>query len=168
MSKKQIGYDETKRMLNILRKFDNSTSGKSKSLREQQENPTSNPPKDDIVVINDVDVKVLTSDSMGMGLSEDQKNSISNIIDLFRQQVSDLVEFEPGMTINQSQIRLDGVIPNLDFRFTLVAGDETGLYIISNMTKVTPELIDLLSKFNRYYQTYIDGMNDLITQRKNN
>jgi len=166
---KHIGYDETKKMLNTLRKLSENLKS-THTIREQQEiNPdaTQNM-KNDLIVINDVDVKMISSDNMDMKLSDEQKTSISNIIDAFRQQVSQLVEFDPGMSITTDQVRLDGKITDLDFRFTLVAGKEAGLYIVSDMTEVTSELIDILSKFNKFYQSYIEPMNKLITDRKNN
>lgn len=164
-----IGYDETKKMLNTLRKLSENVKS-TQTIREQQEmNPevTQNK-KNDLVVINDVEVKLLSADNMDMTLTEEQKTAISNIIDAFRQQVSELVDFDPGMTVDTEQIRLDGIISDFDFRFTLVAGKDTGLYVICDMTEITPELIDILTKFNKFYQSYIDAMNNLITQRKNN
>lgn len=164
MNKKYIfEYDQTKKMLNTLRKLNENKTTTTKTLTEQEEDL-----KNDVLVINDVDVKMLFSDDMDREMDEDDKNAISNIIDLFKQQVTDLVEFEPGMTITPEQIRLDGVIQNLDFKFTLVAGNEMGLYINCEMTKVSQELIDILGKFNRFFQTYVDGMNNIITKRKNN
>ena len=166
---KSIGYDDTKKMLNTLRKL-NENIKSTQTIREQQEvNPevTQNM-KNDLVVINDVEVKMSSSDNMDMKLTDEQKTSISNIIDAFRQQVSELVDFEPGMTVGMDQVRLDGEISDFDFRFTLVAGKDAGLYVVCEMTEVTPELIDILTKFNKFYQSYTDAMNNLIVQRKNN
>lgn len=166
---KSIGYDETKKMLNTLRKLSENIKS-THTIREQQEvNPeaTQNM-KNDFIVINDVDVKLLSSDNMDMKLTDEQKTSISNIIDTFRQQVSELVEFDPGMSITMDQIRLDGTISDFDFRFTLVAGKDNGLYVVCDMTEITPELIDVFTKFNKFYQSYTDAMNNLIVQRKNN
>ena len=103
-----------------------------------------------------------------MKLTDEQKTSISNMIDSFKQQVTNLVDFTPGLTINTEQIRLDGHVTDLDFKFTLVSGQESGLYIISNMTLVNQNLIDSLGKFNKFYLTYVDLMNKLIDERKNN
>jgi hypothetical protein len=174
MIKKTIGYDETKKMLNTLRNLNESKS-KQNTLREQsevnnqgEEQNTSQNIKNDILVINDVEVKLLSSDSMDMQLTDEQKNSISNTIDGFKQQVTNLVDLTPGLTINTNQIRLDGHVTELDFKFTLVAGEESGLYLISNMTEVNQQLLDLMTKLNKFYQTFIDSMNKLIDERKNN
>lgn len=174
MSKKIIGYDETKKMLKTIRSL-NESKNVLHTIKEQSEfrnqtpeNTTTQNIKNDIIVINDVDVKLLSTDSMDMELSEEQKNSISNLVDSFKQQVTNLVDLKPGITINTNQIRLDGTVNNLDLKFTLVAGDEAGFYLISDMTLVNQETIELLNKFTKFYQTYVDIMNKLIDERKNN
>jgi len=166
-----FGYDQTKRMLNVLRTYQNKHENKQ-SIREQNEtnqNPeaTKNT-KNDITVINGVDVNITSTDDMDLNLSEEQKVEISKIIDNFKQQVSNLVEFEPGLTISTEQIRLDGKITDLDFNFTLVAGKDTGLYVTCGMTEINDELIETFTKFNSFYQSYVDAMNNIITDRKNN
>jgi len=170
-----IGYDETKKMLNKLRQF-NEYKNYSKTIREQIEDQNSEEEiqkssenvKNDIIVINNVDVKLLSSDDMDMNLTEEQKISISNMIDSFKQQVTNLVDFKPGITINPNQIRMDGQVKDLDFKFTIVAGEESGLYLVSDMTQVTPQYIDVIGKFNKFYQTYISLMNKIIDERNNN
>ena len=62
-------------MLNTLRKL-NETKSSFNTLREQEE-PTS----DDITVINDVDIKLVSSDTVDLELTEEQKNAISGLID---------------------------------------------------------------------------------------
>ena len=168
--KQQIGYDDTKRMLNILRKLNESKST-SNVLKEQEEIPQEKSQenlKNDITVINDTDVKLQSGDGADLKLTDEQKKSISEIIDSFRQTVSNLAEFEPGISINPEQIRMDGNLPEIDTSFTIVAGQNTGLYTTSQMTKITQDVIDMYGKLNKFYQIYIDAMNPIITQRKNN
>jgi hypothetical protein len=177
MSKSRIGYDETKKMLNKLRQL-NEYNRPSKTLREQSEPQDTNGDtlsqkstdnvKNDIMVINGVDIKMLSPDQMDLKLTEEQKTSISNLIDSFKQQVTNLVDFKPGITMNQNQIRMDGSITDFDFKFTIAAGDDHGLYVNSNMTEVNQQLIDILTKLNKFFQIYTDSMNKIIDERKNN
>jgi len=103
-------YDQTKKMLNTLRRINESNKIYGNILREdEQEIPTvdnNTDTQDDITVINDVDVKIVSSDEIDMKISEEDKTSISGLIDNFKSQVSNLVEFDPGLTITQEQIRL--------------------------------------------------------------
>ena len=126
MQKKQtVGYDETKKMLNTLRKL-NESSFQKKPLVEQvgttapsQEQRNTNDVSDftnenpkaemkinnDITVINNVDVKLLSTDKMDMTLTDEQKTAVSGIIDNFKSQVSQIVTFEPG--IDRKSTRLN-------------------------------------------------------------
>ena len=161
------GYDETKKMLNTLRKLNESIST-SKILREQEEPTQSSNLQNDILVINDVEVKLMSSDTIDMKLMDDQKNSISNIIDGFRQQVSQIVEFEPGITISPNQIRMDGVLTDEDVSFVFIAGEEGGLYLNADMLKVEQDVMTILDKLSKFEPTFKSAMEPLITQRNNN
>jgi hypothetical protein len=163
---KNIGYDETKKMLNTLRKL-NESKQTSSNLREQDENAQKNI-KNDITVINDVDVKMLSSDQNDMHLSDEQKTTVSQLIDNFRQQVSQIVQFTPGMTINERQIRLDGTLTDKDISFVFIAGEENGLYINADMLKIEQDVIDIVSKLLKFEMVYKTAMEPLITQRQTN
>ena len=163
-------YDFTKGMLNKLRSLNESRTS-IKTLSEQTEpiNPEVNQEvKDDITVINDVDVKLLSSDEADMKLTEEQQNAISGLIDNFRQQVSQIVEFDPGMTINSNQIRLDGSLTDEDISFVLIAGEESGVYVNADMLKVEPEILTVLDKLVKFGETFKTSLEPMITQRDNN
>ena len=161
-----IGYDETKKMLNTLRKLTESTRN-IKPLTEQDISNTSDV-KDDVDVINDVDVKILSSDNADMKLTDEQKNAISGLIDSFREQVSQLANLEPGLTINMNQIRLDGSIPDIDFNFVLITGEESGFYINADMLKIEDEVLQTVEKLSKFQQVFEDTLNPLTRERSNN
>ena len=165
-NKKNVGYDETKQMLNKLRKLNESIRN-IKTIKEE-ENPITDKMDDDIDVINDVDVKILSNDNMDMKLTDDQKNSISGLIDSFREQVSQLANLEPGLTINMNQVRLDGSIPNIDMNFVLITGEESGIYINADMMKVEDETLLTIEKLNKFQLIFEDTFNPIIRQRNNN
>ncbi len=167
-----IGYDDTKKMLNTLRKLNESKTSMN-VLNEQEEVPqqqtqvTQNQ-NSDFVIINDVEVKMLSTDEMDMKLQEDQKESISGLIDNFRQQVSQIAEFDPGMTINQNQIRLDGTLTDEDISFVFIAGEESGVYINADMLKLETQTGLMLEKLAKFEETFKTAMEPLITKRNNN
>jgi methylthioribose-1-phosphate isomerase len=179
MQKNQTtGYDATKKMLNTLRKLNESRSTSYNLIKEndeftQQPEPqdTENPQEDmmdDITVVNDVDVKLMSGEDMDLKLMDDQKSAISNIIDNFRQQVSQIVDLEPGFTVTPTQIRLDGVLTDQDIKFVLIAGDESGVYIIADMLKLENEVGMMLEKLAKFDDTFKSAMEPIITQRDNN
>jgi len=173
MQNKQIlNYDHTKKMLNTLRKLNENKRTVGNILKEDdQETPTigdNTDIKDDITVINDVDVKIISSDEMDMKISEEDKTSISGLIDNFKSQVSNLVDFEPGITITKEQIRLDGSITDQDINFVFIAGEENGVYINADMLKLETDVIDMITKLEKFNETFSTTMNEIITKRKNN
>ena len=177
-----IGYDETKKMLDTLRKLNESKSSfktineASQEQRISNDTPMSKPlenrsyddVEDDVTVINDVEVNILSSDSDDMKIDEEQKTAISQMIDNFKQQVSQIVDFDPGMTINENQIRLDGTITDEDISFVFIAGQEGGLYINSDMLKMENEVMVMLDKLLKFEETFKTAMEPLISQRNNN
>ena len=165
------GYDDTKKMLNTLRKLNENRTFSNNILREEietQQPQNQEPQEKDFTVINDVEVKLLSSDPSDMNLLDDQKTAISTLIDNFRQQVDQIVEFKPGMSINPDQVRLDGTLTNEDISFVFIAGKESGVYINADMLKLEQNTATALEKLVKFQDTFETSMEPLITQRDNN
>jgi hypothetical protein len=160
-------------MLNTLRNLNYSRTS-LKTLKEELEPQTDETMSDtekvmdDVLVVNDVEVKLLSSDSEDMEIKDEQKNAISELIDNFRQQVSQIVDFEPGFTVTEKQIRLDGTLTNEDIDFVLIAGEEDGLYLNSEMLKIEEDTVIAIQKLVKFQETFKTSMEPLITQRSNN
>lgn len=169
-------FNVTRKMLKTIRSLTESKSSKTVITEEDNQdiygnlsrNKTQENMKDDVAVINDVDIKLLSSDQNDMTLDDKQKEAISTIIDNFRQQVSQIVDFQPGFTISMNQIRLDGVLTDEDLSFVLIAGEEDGVYINAEMLKLEQSIGDVLEKLVKFQETFITSMEPLITQRSNN
>ena len=165
-------YDVTKNMLKTIRTITESKTSK-KSINEQVEGQTpeqasSQESKNDITVINNVDVKLNSVDKLDLKINDQDKNAISQLIDGFSQQVSQIVEFEPGMTINQDQIRLDGYLPDEDVHFVFIAGKEAGIYINAEMLKLEQNVATVLEKLAKFEEIFKTSMEPLLKERNNN
>jgi hypothetical protein len=166
-------YDVTKNMLKTIRTITESKQS-TKTLQEQLEmgnlpsDIASQEQKNDVTVINDVDVKLLSNDSNDMQVTDSQKTAISQLIDGFRQQVSQIAEFNPGFTLNTDQIRLDGSLPDEDISFVFIAGKEGGIYINADMLKLEQPVATMLEKLAKFEETFRTAMEPLITERNNN
>jgi hypothetical protein len=178
MQKKQPSmYDQTKKMLNTLRNL-NESKFSSRTLSEQVETQSQPPMGDeentsqqqgkDFVVINDVEVKMLSSDESDLELTDEQKETISGLIDNFKQQVSQIVEFTPGMTINPNQIRLDGKLTDEDVNFVLIAGEDSGTFINAEMLKLENNVGMVLEKLVKFEEIFKSSLEPLIQNRNNN
>ena len=160
-------YDLDKKMLNMMRRLNESTSS-NKILREQEETQPEQSMKDDVLVVNDVDVKMNSTDDADMKLMDEQKKEISGLIDNFRQQVSQIVNFEPGFSIFPDQIRLDGTLTDEDIKFVFIAGKDGGAYINAEMLKLEQNVANMLEKLAKFNEVFKSAMEPIISQRNNN
>jgi len=171
--KTKTEYDVTKSMLKTIRTLTESkTSNRSINEVEEFESPLSDEAskeqKNDITVINNVDVKLLSTDQTDMELNDNQKTTISTLIDNFKQQVSQIAEFDPGITMNQDQIRMDGSLPDEDINFVFIAGVDSGIYINADMLKLEQNVATALEKLAKFNETFKTSLEPLINQRDNN
>lgn len=156
-------HEQMKGMLNTLRKINESTFSK-KSLIEQEEDVTNK----NVTVINDVEVKLISSDNVDLEVTEEQKNIISGVIDNFRAQVNELSEFKPGFSVNPNMVRLDGTIPDIGISFVLIAGENKGCYINAEMLKLTEDVYVTIERLFKFDETFSTSFNEMISDRKLN
>jgi hypothetical protein len=167
-------YDQIKGMLNTMRNLKESkTNLKTNILLEQgsknsdnEIDPESNTEKfDNIEIINKVEIKIMSTDKNEVKIQEDEKKSISDMIDTFRTQVYQLVDLNPGLTIDSNQIRLDGSIEDLDLNFVYIVGDDSGLYINSEMLQIEDETIKMLEKLFDFVETFNLTIEPILSRR---
>lgn len=157
-------YDLTKKMLSTIRNrmtIAENTITKS-YLTEQEVQPS----QDEVSNINDVDVRIISDDS-SFQVEETTKTELSGLIDSFRDQVSQIALLTPGLTIKEDQIRLDGTLEDYDLKFVYIGGNDTGLYISSEMSKMDEESFGFISKLYKFEQTFKDTVEPLIRERRN-
>ncbi len=179
MSNRKNQYDEIKGMLNILRKINSPSNG---SLREQVEVPVqqqSVQPQqpapqnggqegEDFTVINGVEVEIHSEDNQDLTVNDNEKGLISKLIDGFKAEVSELVEFGK-LNIYSDSAKLDGKITGKNIEFTLSTGDDNGVYLSNaSMLKIDDETMEMLEKLKAFEDKFIGSINDLIVNRKDN
>jgi len=176
-TKKQTAYDEIKGMLSTMRTLNESKVSKTTSILTEDVAPTepgddiptpesSQEKYDNVEVVNEVEVKLISTDQEDVKLKDNEKGSISQLIDSFRQQVAQLADLNPGFTIDESQIRLDGTIPDLDVNFVMIAGEDGGLYINSDMLSIEDETLVILEKLSKFKPTFITAMEPILRDRR--
>lgn len=158
-------YDQTRSMISTIRKLNESIKNNGKLIREQEEQQNTDL-KDDFIIINDVEVKMLSTDEVDLELSNETKEMISNIINSFRQQVSEIATLEPGMVMSKEQIRLDGNIDGSGF--ILIAGKDSGVYLNADMLMVTEEVFNFIDKLVKFHNGYEAALLPLIRERQYN
>jgi len=160
LHKQNPGYDLTKKMLNTMRNLNENV--KSKSILKEEDEKLFN------LVLNDnVEVKIHSTDQEDLSLSDEEKASLNQLVQNFKSQVSELVNFEEGFNIYVDSVRLDGTIEN-DLSFVFIAGNERGLYLNANMLKIEAETVETINKLEKFQHTFEDVVMEIMNNRKNN
>lgn len=121
--------------------------------------------QEDIAVINDVEIEIHSEDPEDLGLSDEEKKQISQLIDDFRTEVSEMVEFDK-LHIYDESAKLDGKISDIDLTFTISTGDDTGLYLSNvSMLKIDDESLDMINKLRAFTPKFSNTINDLLVNR---
>lgn len=183
-------YDEIKGLLNKIRRIQESVKQNDYGIiREQNmvkydsdepEVPTHDgqvpPPtaapseepsqeQEDIAVINDVEIQIHSEDPEDLELSEEEKKQISQLIDDFRTEVSEITEFDKFHIYNDSA-KLDGKISDIDLSFTISTGDDTGLYISNpSMLKIDDAALNMINKLRGFAVKFSNTINELLATR---
>lgn len=175
MNNNKNGYDEIKNMLKTLRNLNETKLYKKPLINEEDENvnketmgsdvTADKEQFDNIEVINDVEIKIISTDQEDVKLSESEKSSITQLIDLFRQQVSQIADLDPGFTIGENQIRLDGTLTETEISFVFIGGDDAGLYINSDMLEIDEKTTQMLDKLFKFKTTFTTSIEPLIKNR---
>jgi hypothetical protein len=136
----------------------------------EQPAPTSTPIEDDRVegddfaVINNLEVSFQGSnDPQDMVLKDDEKGKISQLVDDFRKEVSEMGEFSK-LILSPGEATLSGIIPDLNLPFTYSAGDHPGLTL--GQITYTDEVNEIVTKLQQFKDKYINTLNDLLLSRR--
>ena len=165
-------YDQIKGMINKIRSLEKKSNINLREQVEQQpiNNTSSNENNNstDINVINNVELEIHSEDSMDLKLSDDEKNKISQLIDEFRQEISEIAELNK-IDLYDNSCKLNGTITNLSINFVFSAGDDEGLYLNNtNMLKIDQTTLDIINKMKIFQDKYKTVVNELIINRKQN
>jgi hypothetical protein len=171
--KTKTDYDVTKNMLKTIRtitesKASNRTLNEAVGFQSPEVDKSDENLKNDVMVVNDVEIKMNSSDEADLTLQDSEKTAISQLIDNFKQQVSQIADFTPGITIAPDQVRLDGSLTDQDISFVFIAGKESGAYINADMLKLEQDVANELEKLAKFQETFETAMNPLIQERKTN
>lgn len=121
--------------------------------------------QEDIAVINDVEIEIHSEDPEDLALSDEEKKQISQLIDDFRTEVSELVEFDK-LHIYDDSAKLDGKLTDIDLAFTISTGDDTGLYLSNpSMLKIEDESLNMINKLRAFTPKFSNTINDLLVNR---
>jgi len=173
-------YDEIKGFLNKIRRIQTTVNNygliKEQNEIENDQNVLTNqdtdyddnsqPEKEDIAVVNDVEIKIHSEDPEDLELQDIEKQKISQLIDDFRKEVSEITEFGT-LHVYPNNAKLDGRISDFDLSFMLSTGDDRGLYISNpSMIKIDDDTINMVNKLRTFEPKFVNSINDLLVSRR--
>jgi hypothetical protein len=121
-----------------------------------------------MLVINNVEVEIHSEDNQDLTIKDNEKGIISQLIDDFKKEVSELVDFGK-LQVYSDSAKLDGKITQKGIEFTLSTGDDNGIYLSNaSMLKIDDETMEYLEKLKSFEEKFSGSINDLIVNRKNN
>lgn len=168
-------YDDTKKMLNTLRgltskgnALNEQFAGESGISDEEEVNQSAEKTESDVDNVNGVDVNLVSSDDEDLKLTDQQRTEIANLIDSFREQVSQTANLEPGFTFVSGQGRLDGVVQEFNLKFVFIAGQDAGVYINSQMLKLENDTVATIEKLVRFQEQFVASIDTMLRERANN
>jgi hypothetical protein len=165
-------YDDMKRMLDITRLFNPTTT----FLSEQNQF--------DIDIDKDIDVgkerekektKQYTISSgklvihaereSDLNLTGEEKNSYQETMDDFIEQVSDLVDYRP-LQLYKNNVEWGGrlIKEDLDFFFSL--GESNGVFVSGNMVRVDNDFVETIEKLRSFYEIFSAKWAKVLANRK--
>ena len=100
-----------------------------------------------------------------LDITTDDKIAFQETMDEFVEEVSDLVDFNE-LNVYENNVDWSGKIIDEDLEFTFTIGENSGIYINSQMVKVDQEFLDLLNKLQQYYQKFKSKWSRILASRK--
>jgi hypothetical protein len=173
-------YDDNKRMLNIVRNIQENQKKKIqesyiKILKEQREpiedqpiGKTDSKEKKNVENINGVDVYIDSTDDMDLEINPDEKSKISQLIDDFKKDVSELNDLM-RITIQPNSFKFEGKIITNNLEFVFSAGADSGLDLTNaTMLKIDDNVLEMINKLKLFLNKFNSVAEELLSYRNEN
>jgi len=98
-------------------------------------------------------------------LTTEEKLVFQQTMDDFVSDVSDLVNFEP-LNIYKDNVDWSGKVVDFDTDFYFTIGENNGIYITNEMTKIDENYLDFIEKLKTYYEKFKSKWAPVIASRK--
>lgn len=148
----------------------NSMKNSIQNYWDKNPNPANNQKseKNDLTVINNVEIVINSTDEADLTLNDDEKGKISQMIDDFRSEVSEITDFGK-LNIYDGSAKLDGNVKEVNLGFTLSAGDDNGLFLSnSSMLQINDTTLQYIDKLKKFQIKFNDIMDEIISNRQQN
>jgi hypothetical protein len=98
-------------------------------------------------------------------LTDDVRSIFEQSCDEFKQQVSDLVDFNT-LQVNDNDVEWSGRLTKFDVEFFYYLGNDNGVYLKGDKIKVDEELTTLLGQLTQFYKIFSQKWSSVATSRQ--
>lgn len=104
-------------------------------------------------------------DRSDLDITTDEKIAFQETMDEFVDEVSDLVDFYT-LNVYENNVDWSGKIIDEDIDFTFTIGEDSGIYIDGEMTKVDEDFLNTINKLQQFYQKFKSKWGKVLANRK--
>lgn len=104
-------------------------------------------------------------DKKDLELTTDEKIAFQETMEEFVNEVSDLVEFNP-LNVYSNNVEWSGKLIDFDLDFIFSIGEDSGIYIDGEMTKIDDEFEEMIKKIKTYYQKFKSKWSKVLGMRR--
>jgi len=104
-------------------------------------------------------------DKADLQLTYDEKTAFQETMDEFRQDVSELVDFNK-LNLYEDNVEWSGSIPEMELEFFFSVNETDGLYLKGDMVKVDEDYVEMIGKLKKFYEKFKERWSRIIASRK--
>jgi hypothetical protein len=110
-------------------------------------------------------ISIHGKDKANLQLTYDEKTAFQETMDEFRQEVSELVDFNK-LNVYEDNVEWSGKIPELELEFFFSVNESDGLYVKSDMIQINQDYLEMIEKLKGYYEKFKERWSRIIASRK--
>lgn len=110
-------------------------------------------------------ISIHGKDKADLQLTYDEKTAFQETMDEFREEVSELVDFNK-LNVYDDNVEWSGKIPEMELEFFFSVNETDGLYLKGDMMKIDDDYLELVEKLKTFYQKFKERWSRIIASRK--
>lgn len=110
-------------------------------------------------------ISIHGKDKANLQLTYDEKTAFQETMDEFRQEVSELVDFNK-LNVYEDNVEWSGEIPEMELEFFFSVSENDGLYIKGEMIQINDDYLELVEKLKSFYEKFKERWSRIIASRK--
>jgi hypothetical protein len=158
-------FDHMKKMLKKIHLIKEQTDPQYQNALNSNFSQTKENEQSEDYNIDGGKITIYSQNGASLDLSDDIRNSFTASMDEFKQQISDLVEFN-SLQLHDNSLQWSGKLSKFDLEFFYLIGDKNGVYIKGEKIKVDEEFTTMLNQLTQYYGSFAQKWSPILSSRQ--